>query len=332
MNTRDTKLKNVIGIGNAIVDVLAIVDDGFLTKHNLAKGAMTLVDVEEARDIYISMGRTVEKSGGSVANTMAGLAALGGTGSYIGKVHADELGSSFYSDLSTLGISFETEPTIDGLPTARCLILVTSDGQRTMATYLGACRDLSPEDINPTSIHNHQVTYLEGYLWDTNQAKQAMLKASQLAHNSNRKVALSLSDTFCVERHRKSFQELVEEHVDILFANSDEILSLYEESSIYNAINIARQSCDILVVTLGAKGSIITAKDESYQIEAKPIKKVIDTTGAGDLFASGFLFGHTHGYNIQTSGNLGSSAAASVLNHLGARPEKSLAHLIPKAP
>ena len=328
MNTGQNNLKDVVGIGNAMVDILASADEAFLAEHGLAKGGMTLVDASQATEIHEAMGPGVEMSGGSVGNTMAGLASLGGTGSYIGKVRDDQLGGTFHNDLELLGISFSTAPALDSSPTARCLIIVTPDGQRSMATYLGACVELGPEDIDADTIQSHRVTYLEGYLWDAPQAKEAMIKAAQLAHYTGCQVALTLSDPFCVDRHRDSFRDLILNHVDILFANEQEIISLYQEERVHAALERGRGECKLVVVTRSAEGSLIATNDMIHKVDAMPVERVVDTTGAGDLYAAGFLFGVTHGYSTPASGCIGAIAASEIISHVGARPEADLRELV----
>ncbi|MDA0987563.1 MAG: adenosine kinase [Chloroflexi bacterium] len=328
MNKEENILKDVVGIGNAMVDILAPADEAFLAKHNMPKGGMTLVESPQAAVIYEAMGPGVEMSGGSVGNTMAGLASLGGTGSYIGKVHNDQLGGIFHHDLESLGITFRTAPALDSSPTARCLVIVTPDGQRSMATYLGACVELGPEDVGADTIRNHRVTYLEGYLWDAPLAKEAMLKAAKLAHDAGRQVALTLSDPFCVDRHRESFRDLILNHVDILFANEQEIISLYREENVHAALERGRGDCNLVAVTRSAEGSLIATSDMVHQVNAVSVERVVDTTGAGDLYAAGFLFGITHGYDIATSGRIGAIAAGEIISHVGARPEADLQELV----
>ena len=328
MSTGENILKDVVGIGNAMVDILAPADEAFLAEHGLVKGGMTLVDASQAASIHKAMGPGVEMSGGSVGNTMAGLASLGGTGSYIGKVHDDRLGGIFHHDLESLGITFSTAPALDSAPTARCLVIVTPDGQRSMATYLGACVELGPEDIDAEAIRGHRVTYLEGYLWDAPRAKEAMLKAAQLAHEDGGQVALTLSDPFCVDRHRESFRDLILSHVDILFANEQEIISLYQAESVHAALNRARVDCKLVAVTRSENGSLIASDDVVHQVDAVAVARVVDTTGAGDLYAAGFLFGITHAYDIAASGRIGAIAAGEIIGHVGARPEADLRELV----
>jgi len=322
---------DVVGIGNAIVDVIAQADDAFLSREGLAKGSMQLIDAARAETLYAAMGPAIEMSGGSAGNTMAGIASLGGQGAYIGKVRNDELGRVFAHDMRAGGIRFDTPALEQGPPTARSLIVVTPDAQRTMSTFLGACVELGPEDIPETLIASAQVTYLEGYLFDPPRAKAAFRKAAELAHGAGRKVSLTLSDAFCVERYRAEFLALIAGHVDILFANAAEIGALYETKDFDAALRAVRGHCEIAALTRSEKGSVVVTAKEALPIPAAPLAKLIDTTGAGDLYASGFLFGLTHGRDLATCGRLGSLAAAEVIGHYGARPETSLAALAAKA-
>ncbi len=322
---------DVVGIGNAIVDVLAHADDAFLKTEGLPKGAMTLIDAERAEALYKLMGSAIEASGGSVGNSMAGIASLGGQGAYIGKVRDDQLGDVFRHDLTAIGVKFETPAATTGPGTARCLILVTPDAQRTMNTFLGACVDLGPEDIDEKLVASAQVTYLEGYLFDPPRAQEAFRKASTIAHNAGRKVALSLSDPFVVNRHRDDFRELVKGHIDILFANEAEICSLYETDNFAEAAAAVRGHCEIAALTLSEKGSVVVTASNIETVPPAPITQLIDTTGAGDLYAAGFLYGLTHGRDLVNCGKLGSLCAAEVISHFGARPEKSLAELAREA-
>ena len=322
---------DVVGIGNAIVDVIARTDDAFLARHELKKGAMQLIDAVRAEALYAAMGPGMEMSGGSAGNTMAGIASLGGKGAYIGKVRDDELGRVFAHDMRAIGVRFETPPLKDGPPTARSLILVTPDAQRTMNTYLGACVDLGPEDVPEALIASAQVTYLEGYLFDPPRAKAAFRKAADAAHAAGRKVSLTLSDAFCVERYRAEFCALIAGHVDILFANEAEIGALYETRDFDSALRAVRGQCEIAALTRSEKGSMVVTAEETHAIAAARIDKLVDTTGAGDLYASGFLFGLTHGRALPVCGRLGSLAAGEVISHYGARPEVSLRELAAKA-
>ena len=318
---------DVLGIGNAIVDVLAHADESLLATHGLAKGTMTLIDETQAKAIYQDMGPGTEISGGSAANTMVGVASFGGRAAYIGKVRNDQLGEVFSHDIRASGVRFRTAPAEDGAATARCLVLVTADAQRTMNTYLGACVDLGPEDIDVDLVGAARVTYLEGYLWDPPKAKDAFRKAAEVAHGAGREVALTLSDPFCVDRHRADFLDLVEHHVDILFANEAEITALYQVDTFDEACTRVRAHCPVAALTRSAAGSIIVTDGQVHEVEAAPVDRVLDTTGAGDLYAAGFLFGYTKGYDLPTAGRLGSLAAAEVISHIGARPEVSLMDL-----
>jgi sugar/nucleoside kinase (ribokinase family) len=322
------KVLDVVGIGNAIVDILSHADEAFLAAHGMSKGTMTLIDAERASALYRAMGPAVESSGGSAGNTIAGLASLGGKGGFIGKVNNDQFGGVFRHDIRAVGVMFETPSSEDGPPTARCLIFVTADAQRTMQTYLGACLELGPDDIDPAVISHAKVTYLEGYLWDPPQAKKAFLKAAQIARKAGRKVALTLSDPFCVDRHRAEFQDLVSKHVDILFANEAEICSLWETGSFDEALQATRGKCEIAALTRSAKGSLIVTTDEMHVVDAAPVKHVVDTTGAGDLYAAGFLYGYTNGKNLFDCGRIGAMAAGEIISHFGARPQTPLTELL----
>ena len=315
---------DVVGIGNAIVDVLAKADDAFLKRQGLAKGTMALIDAARAEALYAEMGEGIEASGGSAANTIAGLASLGGKGAYVGKLRDDELGAIFAHDLKSLGVIFKTPPLTSGPSTARCLILVTPDAQRTMNTFLGACVELGPEDIDAELISAAQVTYLEGYLFDPPRAMEAFRKAAELAHKSGRKVALSLSDPFCVGRHRADFLELIDKHVDVLFANEREITSLYQTEHFELAAEAVRGHCEIAVLTRSERGSSIVTAKAMLHVAPASVARVVDSTGAGDLYAAGFLYGLTHGRDLETCGKLGSLCAGEVIGHFGARPETSL--------
>jgi sugar/nucleoside kinase (ribokinase family) len=319
---------DVVGIGNAIVDVLSQAQPEFLTRHNLAPGSMTLIDNAQADALYSQMGPGMEMSGGSAANTLAGIASLGGKGAYIGKVKNDHLGKVFRHDLTAAGVAFDTTALPDGPSTARCLIFVTPDAQRTMTTYLGACVELGPEDVDAAIIVDSKVTYLEGYLWDPPRAKEAFRKAIRIAHEAQRKVSLSLSDAFCVGRYRTEFLDLLNGGVDILFANETEIMSLFEVDDFDAAVPLIRNRCEVAVLTRSAKGAMVVAGDKTHMVNAEPLGKVVDTTGAGDLYAAGFLFGYTQGYDHATSARIGALAAGEVIGHFGARPEMTLADLV----
>jgi len=318
---------DVVVIGNAIVDIISRCDDGFLSKHDLAKGFMRLIDAEEANRLYAAMGPAVERSGGSVANTIAGLASFGAKCGFIGRVAADQFGGIFRHDIRSQGVAYDTAPATDGAPTARCLILVTPDGERTMNTFLGASVDLSATDIDQATIENSKIIYLEGYLFDRHQAKEAFRDAARRARRVGVKVALSLSDAFCVDRHRDDFRKLVREGADIVFANEKEITSLYQVNSFEQAANTALQDCEMAVLTRSEEGSVLVASGETIEIPADAVSEVVDVTGAGDLYAAGFLYGLTRGLPLETCGRLGSLAAAEVIGHIGARPENPLREL-----
>ena len=318
---------DVVGIGNAIVDVLVHADDAFLAEHALTKDAMTLIDAGRADLLYARMGPGVEVSGGSAANTLAGLAALGGRAAFIGMVHDDQLGTVFAHDIRAAGVRFDTAAAAAGAPTARCLIVVTPDGHRTMSTYLGACVELGPEEVDDDLIAAAEITYLEGYLWDPPNAKEAFRKALRIAHAHGRRVALTLSDSFCVDRHREEFLDLVAGHVEILFANQMEIMALYRVGDFDSALQHVREHCEVAALTRSEKGSVIVAGDEVHVIDAHPVDKVVDTTGAGDLYAAGFLYGLTRGWALDRCARLGGLAAAEIIGHVGARPQADLAEL-----
>jgi sugar/nucleoside kinase (ribokinase family) len=319
---------DVTGIGNAIVDVLAHAQDDQLARLGLHKGSMQLIDAAAADRLYGQMGPAVEVSGGSVANSMAGVASLGGKAGYIGKVHGDQLGQVFAHDIRAAGVEFTTKSSVSGPPTARCLILVTPEGERTLSTYLGACVELGPEDIDEQLIARSKVVFLEGYLWDPPRAKEAMLKAANAAHRAGGRVALSLSDGFCVDRHRAEFERLIDDHVDILFANESEIASLTQTGSFEAAAQAVRGRCELAVLTRSAKGAVVLTGDERYEVPAQRVERVVDTTGAGDLFAAGFLYGVTHGYSPADAARIGGIAAAEVISHVGARPQVQLSTLL----
>jgi sugar/nucleoside kinase (ribokinase family) len=318
---------DVIGIGNAMVDVLSHATDEVLDGLGLTKGTMHLVDEERARTLYDNMGPAVEMSGGSAANTVVGVASFGGRAHYIGKVRDDQLGDVFGHDLRSTGVGYDTAPARSGPPTGRCLILITPDAQRTMNTYLGASVRLSPADLDDELIARARILYLEGYLFDPPAAQQAFREAAAMAHAAGRKVSLTLSDPFCVDRHRAAFLDLVRHHVDILFANEAEIRSLYEVDEFDDALQRARRDCEVAALTRGPRGSIIVADGEVHVIDRYPVETVVDTTGAGDLYAAGFLVGMSRGLDLASCGRLGSLAAAEVISHVGARPMMPLAEL-----
>lgn len=324
----------VVAVGNALVDVLAQVDDKFLEQqskvYGMERGAMTLIDEKRAVELYSQMPRGVETSGGSAANTMAGFASFGGNGGFIGKVADDELGKVFRKDMKVQGVKFDTNPLVLGPPTGRCMVLVTPDAHRTMNTFLGASVELSPGDIDRNMIFSSKVTYLEGYLFDKDLAKQAFIVAAEMAHEAGHRVALTLSDPFCVNRHRSDFLRLVENHVDILFANEEELKSLFMQASFEDAMSAISNHCEIAVLTRSEKGAVIASEGKGIVIPAAPVKKVIDTTGAGDQFAAGFLYGFTQGRSLEESGKLGALAAAEVISHIGPRPHIQLSELLKK--
>jgi sugar/nucleoside kinase (ribokinase family) len=319
---------DVIGIGNAIVDVLARADDDFLLAHKMSKGGMALIDELRAQAIYNAMGPAVEISGGSAANTMVGVAGFGGRTAFVGKLKADELGRAFSHDIRAAGVSFETPAAKDGPSTGRCYVLVTPDGERTMNTYLGAAQDLHPKDVDENMVAASAITYLEGYLWDPKHAKEAFLKAAKIAHGSGRKVALSLSDAFCVDRWRDEFLALMRDGtLDLVFANEAELHSLYQTSDFNGAIAALRGDIGAAVVTRSEKGCLVLGPEGVEAVPAFPVERVVDTTGAGDLFAAGFLCGLARGADDRSCGRLGALAAAEIIQHLGARPENSLRQL-----
>jgi sugar/nucleoside kinase (ribokinase family) len=318
----------VVGIGNALVDVISHAPDDFLDAHALVKGSMTLVETERAVELYRALGAAVEMSGGSAANTMCGVASFGGRAAYIGKVSADELGDVFGHDLHAVGVAFRPGAPSNTTPTGRCIIVVTPDAQRTMNTYLGVSSLLHADDLDEDTIADGEVLYMEGYLFDRDDAKAAFRRAAEVAHANRRKVSLTLSDSFCVDRHRADFRALVREQVDVLFGNDAELLSLYEVASLDEALEQARSECSLVAATVGAKGSIIVTPDERVDVAPVAVDRVLDTTGAGDLYAAGFLYGLTTGGSLQRCGELGSIAAAEVISHVGPRPLVELKSLI----
>ena len=318
---------DVIGVGNALVDVLSHAGDGLLGREGLVKGTMHLVDEARAHQLYAAMGPGTEISGGAAANTVVGVASFGGRAHYVGKVRDDQLGEVFGHDLRSTGVGFDTPPATSGPATGRCLILITPDAQRTMSTFLGAAVRLSPADIDGRVIARGKVVYLEGYLFDPPEAQEAFGVAARIAHEAGRKVSLTLSDPFCVDRHRRAFLDLIEHHVDILFANDAEIRSLYQVDDFETAARLVRGHCEIAALTRGPQGSVIVDGDTAHVVPAAPVTRLVDTTGAGDLYAAGFLFGWSRGLDLPACGRLGSLAAAEVISHLGARPEVPLATL-----
>jgi sugar/nucleoside kinase (ribokinase family) len=319
---------DVLGIGNAIVDVIARTEDDFLIGHNMRKGSMQLIDEAQAARIYDAMGPAIEVSGGSAANTIVGAAGLGARAAFIGKVKDDELGRVFAHDIRAAGVSFATPPASAGPSTARCYVLVTPDGERTMNTYLGAAQDLHPKDIDADTVAVAQILYLEGYLWDPPHAKEAFLKAAKIAHDAGRDVALTLSDAFCVDRYRAEFLDLIRTGtVDLVFANERELHSLYLTADFDAAVSALRNDARAAVVTRSGRGCVVITREETDAVPAYPVERVVDATGAGDLFAAGFLVGLARGADYRTAARLGALAAAEVIQHLGARPEASLKDL-----
>lgn len=319
---------DVVAVGNALVDVLSHEDDTFLAAHDRVKGSMTLIDPSQAAALYDAMGPGIEISGGSAANTVVGITSFGGSAAFIGRVADDQLGAVFGHDIRAAGVHFAATPVAGGSGTGRCLIVVTPDGERTMHTFLGAAAEVSPDDVDPDLVRSAQVTYLEGYLWDQPAAKEAFRFAAKVAHAAGRRVALTLSDSFCVERHRADFMALVDDDIDILFANEAEICALYDVHDFDDALQRVNHHCEVAALTRSAKGSVVVSGEEVHVVDAVPVPGgPVDTTGAGDLYAAGFLYGFTHGYDLGTSARLGSIAAAEVISHLGARPESSLAAL-----
>src|SRR5215467_4746815 len=319
---------DVLGIGNAIFDVLVKTDESFLSRHGMAKGGMALIDEPRAAAIYNDMGPATEMSGGSAANTIVGIASFGARAAYVGKVKDDQIGRMYAHDIRAAGVAFETLAATDGPATGCSYILVTGDGERTMNTYLGAAQDLSPADIDPAEIAAARIVYLEGYLWDPKEAKDAFVKAATIAHGAGRQVALTLSDAFCVDRYRDEFVELMHKGtVDIVFANEAELHSLYGTSDFDTALKELRKDVKLGVVTRSEKGCVVASRDGVVAVPAFPIKELVDTTGAGDLFAAGFLFGLVRNAGYENAGRFGALAAAEVIQHIGARPLVSLKEL-----
>lgn len=318
---------DVLGVGNAIVDVIARSTDQFLLDNAIEKGAMTLIEEERAQSLYETMGEGVEISGGSGANTLAGVASFGGRGAYIGKVANDQLGDIFEHDIRAIGVDFDTPRLVGGAATARCLINVTPDAQRSMCTFLGASTFFSDDDLDADRIKAAAITYLEGYLFDREEAKKAFVRAAEIAKSARRQVSLTLSDSFCVDRHRASFRQLVDNHVDILFANEAELKSLYETDDFEAALEKVRAEAAVAAVTRSEKGAVIVSGETTVSVPAEPVSELVDTTGAGDQFAAGFLLGMARGADLETCGRLGVIAAAEVISHVGARPEVALKDL-----
>ena len=319
---------DVLGIGNAIFDVLARTDEAFLRRHGMTKGGMALIDEARAAAIYSDMGPATEMSGGSAANTIVGVASLGARAAYVGKVKDDQIGTLYSHDIRAAGVAFDTKPAADGPATGCSYILVTGDGERTMNTYLGAAQDLAPADIDAAQIASSKIVYLEGYLWDPKSAKEAFVKASTIAHQAGRQVALTLSDSFCVDRYRDEFLDLMRKGtVDLLLANEAELRALYQTSDFDTALKQLRIDATLGVVTRSEKGCVVASNEGVIAVPAFPVETVVDTTGAGDLFAAGFLFGLVRGAGYEKAGRLGALAAAEVIQHIGARPQVSLREL-----
>lgn len=320
---------DVAGIGNALVDVIAHADDRFLADHELVKGSMTLVEAERAVQLYRALGTGVEMSGGSAANTVCGVASFGGRAAYIGKVSDDEFGEVFGHDLRAVGVAFRPGQHLDEIPTGRCIIVVTPDAQRTMNTYLGVSSFLDPHDVDAGLVADSSVLYMEGYLFDRPAAKEAFRHAAVIAHRAGREVSLTLSDSFCVDRHRDDFRALVADEVDLLFGNEHELCSLYELDTFEAAVAAVRRDCRLAAITRGPAGSVVVTPDEVIEVEAVHVDRVLDTTGAGDLYAAGFLYGYTKGLPLADCAHLGSVGAAEVISHVGPRPLVELRRLLP---
>ena len=319
---------DVVCIGNALVDVLAKAEDSFLEAHGIPKGSMTLIDEARALELYDAMGPATEISGGSAGNTATGVASLGGKAAFLGKVRDDQLGAIFTHDIRAAGVAFDVAHAKAGPATGRSMILVTPDAHRSMNTFLGAAVHFGPDDVIEDQVKAAAVTYMEGYLWDSPPAKAAFHMAARLAHAAGRKISLTLSDPFLVNRYKEELKVFVERHVDIVFANEEEVCSLYDAADFDAALQAVRAHCDIAALTRSEKGAVIVAGEEVHVVDAAPVKAVVDTTGAGDLFAAGFLYGFTNGYSLYDSGRIGAIAAGEVISHVGARPEQKLAGLV----
>ncbi|MGD1880502.1 MAG: adenosine kinase [Kiloniellaceae bacterium] len=319
---------DAVCIGNALVDVLAKADDSFLAEHAIPKGSMTLIDEARALHLYGAMGPAIEISGGSAGNTATGIASLGGKAAFLGKVRDDQLGTIFSHDIRAAGVAFDVPHAASGPATGRSMILVTPDAHRSMNTFLGAAVDFGPDDVNEAQVQAAAVTYMEGYLWDSPSAKTAFLMAARLAHAAGRKISLTLSDPFLVNRYKDELKDFVEKHVDIVFANEEEVCSLYDAADFDAALQAVRAHCEVAALTRSEKGAVIVAGEEVHVVDAVPVKAVVDTTGAGDLFAAGFLYGITNGHSLYDSGRIGAIAAGEVISPVGARPEQTLAGLV----
>ena len=322
---------DALTIGNALVDVLATVDEGFLVRENIVKGSMNLVDIKRSKHLHSLVNSRTEMSGGSAANTAYGLASLGGKAGFIGKISADRLGDSFSRDLDSVGVKFFPGVTCETEDTGRCLIVVTPDGNRTMNTFLGAASLLDAADISKTAVQSAAVVFLEGYLFDKDAAKEAFRTAAEYAHAAGRKVALTLSDSFCVDRHRADFLSLVKNDIDILFSNEDELKALYQVDSINDGLHQLRDNCEFAAVTRNEHGSVVIDGDEVVIIDAEPVESVVDATGAGDMYAAGFIYGFVRGKPIEQCGKIGSIVASEVITHMGPRPLVPLTTVVPKS-
>ena len=320
---------DVVGLGNALVDVIAQTDDAFLEQQQLVKGSMALVDTDRAVSLYEALQGGVEMSGGSAANTMCGIASFGGRAAYIGKVAQDALGDTFSKDMQAVGVDFKRPASGSSVPTGRCIIAVTPDAQRTMNTFLGISSLLTPADLDAAAIAAGAILYLEGYLYDQPEAKVAFRAAAEIAHKHNRQVSLTLSDSFCVDRHRADFCALISDEIDILFGNEAELLALYETDTFEFAVTQLRQDCTVAAITRSELGSVVVTKDGVVEVAAQPVAQVVDTTGAGDLYAAGFLYGYTRGMDLHTCATLGHIASAEVISHVGPRPQIALSSLLP---
>lgn len=320
-------LHDVVGLGSAIVDVLARCDDAFIERQGLAKGIMRLIDDAEAKRLYAEMGPAVEVSGGTVPNTCVGVASFGGTAGFMGKIAKDQFGDVFGHDLRAAGVTFNSKPVEGSVPTGRCFILITPDGERTMNTYLGVNTEFNSEVLDPALIRSGKVLYLEGYAFDGEAGKKAFHEAAAIAHQAKTAVSLTLSDPFCVERHRQAFLDFIRSSVDLLFANHLEVMSLYQTEDLETACEQLRRDCALAAVTRSEKGSLVVTREEMFEIAPEPVAQVVDTTGAGDLYAAGFLFGYARGLEMPVCGRLGGIAAAEIISHIGPRPETSLAEV-----
>lgn len=329
LTNKEGILYDVVGVGNALVDMIAMVDDAFLQSNNMIKGSMALIETDRALELTAAVGESTRTSGGSGANTLAGIASLGGEVAFIGKVANDDLGREFAGDMNTVGVDFRSGAPAGDAPTGRCIIAVTPDAQRTMNTFLGISTQLSSSDLDPSVIGAGAVLYLEGYLFDRDEAKAAFRRAAAIAHEHGRVVSLTLSDSFCVDRHRADFQALVRDEIDLLFANEEELKSLYEVEEFDDAIELLRRDCHVAAVTRSEKGAVIVTRDDVHAVPAAPVSAVVDTTGAGDLFAAGFLRGLTQGKDFTTCARIGAIAAAEVISHVGPRPLVPLVSLLP---